>query len=169
MSTTPKKNTYGLQMPSYEDLQREAMMTIASAIDPLRPLSKDEQRIFTEAHKQLQIINYEVVKIATVQGEIGKLHKNAASNMESVVKHHYAIQEQAEGKPYQAVLEKFHEYDLNVCAQQQEKVIEAGFYTFMKELARSVNQPQPEVVTVVKERPPRSWYERLFGSHEEVR
>lgn len=165
--TVTKKTTNGFQIPPFEELQRDALMTYAIAFDPSRPLSKEELRIVAEASKQLQIIKYEAVKVAAVQEEVGKLHKNAAGSFETVVKHHFGIQEAAQGKEYQGILEKFHEYDLNVCAQHQEKIIEVGFYNITKKLAEPVNlPPEPEVITVVKERPPRNLLERLFGGQE---
>lgn len=165
--TTTKKPMNGFQMPPFEDLQRDALMTYAVAIDPSRPLSKEELAIVREASKQLKIIQYESVKVAAVQEEVGKLHKHAAGSFETVVKHHFGIQEAAQGKEYQPVLEKFHEYDLNVCAQHQEKIIEVGFYNIMKKMSEPINPPaEPEVITVVKERPPRGLLERLFGGEE---
>lgn len=163
--TTTKKNTYGLQMPPFEDLQREALMTYGVAIDPSRPPSKAELGLVKEASKQLQVIRYEGMKVVAVQEEVSKLHTNAASSFEAVVKHHFGLQEAVQGKEYQPVLEEFHKYDLNICAQHQEKIIEVGFYTMMKKLSEPIPLPAEEVVvqTVVKERPPRNLVERIFG------
>jgi hypothetical protein len=162
--TTTKKQSISFQMPPFEDVQREALMTYALAIDPSRALSQEEQRLVMEASRHLQIIKYEAVKVTAMQEEVGKLHKNASASFETVVKHHFSVQEQAQGKEYQVVLEKFHEYDLNVCAKHQEQIIEVGFYNMMKKLSEPLAVPkEPEVVTVVKERPPRGLLERLFG------
>jgi len=166
--TTTKKSFNGFQMPANSDeWKQEALLAYASAIDSAHPLNKDQQAIRNEAGKQLLIIKYESVKVAAVQEEMGKVHKHAAGSFETVVKHHFDLQAAAQGKEYQGVLEKFHEYDLNTCAKHYEQAMEVGFYNIMQTMSDRIKPPvEPDVITVVKERPPRGLLERLFGGDE---
>lgn len=161
--TTAKKSFPGLQMPANSDeWKQEALLTYAAAIESAHPLQKDQQTIMAEAGKQLMLIKYEGVKVVAVKEEMGKLHKQSTASMETVIKHHFALHEAAQGKEYQQAVDDYLKYDLDTCGKQYQQVLEVGFYNIMQIMATRLEIPkEPDVITVVQDRPPRNLIERV--------
>lgn len=164
--TTTKHSFPNLHMPANpEDWQQEALLTYRSVVDSNHAAGKEHQAIRQEAGKQILTMRYEAAKVAAVKDEMGKLHQQAATSMETVVKHHFSLHEAAQGKDYQKAMDDYLQYDLDTCAKHYQQAMDVGFYNIMQILGDRIRVPQePEVITVV--RPPRGLLERIFGGDE---
>jgi len=117
------------------------------AISSNAPMSRTEERMFQEKRKQQLAIEHHKEKTKQALRCVGEIHQQAAATFAQDMSHHAALNEAAQGKPYQALVEEFNEYAAKLEAQHLYRIVDTGAYnigTVVSQTTYLADIPEPE-------------------------
>lgn len=127
------------------------------AITSHAPMSRTEERMFQEKRKQQMALEHQKDKTKQAVRCAGEIHQQATAVFAQDMSHHAALNEAAQGKPYQALVEEFNEYAAKLEAQHLYRIVDTSAYnigTIVSQTTYLPDVPEPE--------PKLTWRQRLL-------
>lgn len=107
-------------------------------------LSKQDQQIATETQKHMLIMHNKRLKAEVAVGEIDSLHQCGSSEFLTFAAHTTEVNEQAAGKPHEAVVKAFNELNRESCGNHILGAINVGAHAIAIEIERTIELPVEE-------------------------
>lgn len=106
-------------------------------------LTKTEQRIVTESHKQSLVIQAQTAKTVLAMDMMADMHQHGADEFYDTAQYLSTVRQKAAGKDYQPQVDEFTHRDAQLVSQHLLGAIEVGAHKVAEEVHRSLYLPDP--------------------------
>jgi hypothetical protein len=159
-------------MPKKEEQMVDTKLTLVSqgggslvpyglAFSSNSPMTKTEERMYLEKRKQQLVIEGQKEKTKQAMRCLSEIKQQASDVFNQDMRHHTAINEAAQGKPYQPLVEEFNDYAAKLEAQHLYRLLDGGAHQIGTEVMRSLYLP--DVPEPLPPPPPTLWQKLLGG------
>ena len=129
------------------------------AVSHSAPLTLTEERMFQAEHKEQLAIEFQKEKTRQAARCVSELHQQATALFAQDASHHAALNEAAQGKPCQQLVEQFNDYAAKLEAQHLYGMLEMGAHNIGAIVAQNTLLPDVPAPTPAK----RTGLQRLLG------
>jgi hypothetical protein len=121
-----------------------SLVRYSSAGHTSTAITKTEERIEREAHKQLLVEELQGLKTRRGQREIRMMHDTAADEYHGLIEHQKAIKQTFTGDEYDVYTDKFNHVNAQMAARHLSEAVEVGAGRVIDEIGRSLYLKEEE-------------------------